>query len=40
MGSIAVDNPDVVCDWFPDYPESERTRKVAATARTPASTGC
>ena len=28
MGSIAVDNPDVVIDWFPDYPESERARKV------------
>ena len=28
MGSIAVDNPDCVIDWFPDYPESERARKI------------
>jgi hypothetical protein len=28
MGSIAVDNPDCVIDWFPDYPESEQARKI------------
>jgi hypothetical protein len=27
MGSIAVDNRDTVIDWFPDYPEAERSRR-------------
>ena len=29
MGSIAVDNPDIVIDWLASYPEAERQRRPA-----------
>jgi hypothetical protein len=29
MSSIAVDNPDLVIDWFATYPDAERKRRPA-----------